>query len=357
MKKILFLISMIAPVLVNGQNSGMTWGQEREKLLELLGHMPARPELNTQYIDTVALDGGVRYKIRYLSQEADPVLGLPEDWVYAYLFGPENHTGGKFAAMIAGHQDDISFHMGKDEPAGLDGKESMYYGLHLFERGYVVLCPDRYYHAERRNFDKSPWFEFDEPDYDRDFRLFDNHVGTLMLAGSTHYSKEAYDLSRAVDLLCSLPYVDRERIGTIGHSAGGVAAVHGAFYDERIALTVSSCGVYDITRVFHYSTPVPFPALMSMPGLVKERYTTADFVRHIYPRSLIMTRGAYEWGEGDPNSEKFVSEVEGFAVGYRSGGTEGDVTVIVFDEQGGEHDFPAGVREEVYNMIDERFKK
>lgn len=353
----MLLVGISVAFAAFGQRPESSWDRERGKLLELLGHMPQRPELETRWLDTVKVEGGVRYKIKYLAEEADPVMGFPEDWVYAYLFVPDHNPGKELAAMIAVHQDDVSFHLGKDEAAGLAGKESMQYGLHLFERGYVVLCPDRYYHAERRNFDKSPWFDFHEPDYSRDNSLFDNHVGALMLKGSNHYSKEAYDLSRAVDFLHTLPFVDTERIGAIGHSAGGVAVGHGGFYDRRIALTVSSCGIYDVARVFHYSTPAPFPALMSLPGLLKEGFTTADFVRHIYPRSLIMTRGASEWGEGDPNSEKFVAEVNAFAQGYRTGGTDGDVTVIVFDEAGGEHDFPAGVRDEVYDMIDKKFQK
>ncbi len=355
-RKIITAILIILPVAVSGQDAT---GREAERatLLELLGDMPERPELKTEWLETVEIDGGVRYKIKYLSEEAEPVLGAPQDWVYAYLFVPEHRPGDKLPAMIAIHQDDVYFHLGKDEVAGLAGKESMQYGLHLFERGYVVLCPDRYYHAERRNFDKSPWFEFDEPDYSRDMALFDNHVGMMMLLGRSHYSKEAYDLSRAVDLLYTLSYVDTDRIGAIGHSAGGVAVGHGMFYDERIALAVSSCGVYDVTRVFSYSTPSPFPALMSLPGLVKEGYSTADFIKHIYPRSLIMTRGASEWGKGDENSQLFVDEVNGFAAAYNSGRNEGDVTVIVFEEEDGQHDFPPGVREEVYTLIDQRLKR
>jgi cephalosporin-C deacetylase-like acetyl esterase len=39
---------------------------------------------------------------------------------------------------------------------------------------------------------------------------------------------------RAVDVLQSLPYVDRQRIGAIGHSLGGHNTLFVAAFDERI---------------------------------------------------------------------------------------------------------------------------
>ena len=47
---------------------------------------------------------------------------------------------------------------------------------------------------------------------------------------------------RAVDLLESLPEVDPDRIGVIGHSLGGHNALFVAAFDQRIRAVVSSCG-------------------------------------------------------------------------------------------------------------------
>ena len=46
----------------------------------------------------------------------------------------------------------------------------------------------------------------------------------------------------AVDLLQSLPQVDGERIGCIGHSLGGHNAMFLGVFDERVKAVVSSCG-------------------------------------------------------------------------------------------------------------------
>ena len=325
--------------------------------MELLGSFPQKPDLRLDTLESVRLDSGWRYKLKYLAESADTTFHFPEDWVYAYLFVPDHEEGAKLPAIVAIHQDDIYYHIGKDEPAGLQGDSTMFYGLDLYNRGYVVICPDRYYHAERRMFDKIPWDDFTEPDYQRDYNLFANRVGMLMLRGMSHYAKEAYDQSIAVDVLYTMNCVNKDRIGAIGHSAGGVAMAHFMFYDTRVALGVSSCGVYNVKRVFDYETPVAFPANMSFPNLIKEGYTTNDYVRHIYPRSLLITRGMYEWGKGDEGSVAFIDEAYDFEKSYKKAGNDGDIKIVVFDENGGGHIFPKGVKKEVYQWIDERLKR
>ena len=51
------------------------------------------------------------------------------------------------------------------------------------------------------------------------------------------------DHMHGVDLLCSLPMVDPDRIGTIGHSLGGYNSFFLAGVDSRIRAVVSSCGL------------------------------------------------------------------------------------------------------------------
>lgn len=69
-------------------------------------------------------------------------------------------------AIVAIHQDDVNFHIGKSEPEGIMGDSTMYYGKELFERGYVVICPDRYYHVERRKTCQD-WGDLSQIDYER----------------------------------------------------------------------------------------------------------------------------------------------------------------------------------------------
>src|SRR5258708_6315986 len=63
-----------------------------------------------------------------------------------------------------------------------------------------------------------------------------------VLAGASLQTKYLHDLSCAVDLLTSLPSINPERLGVIGHSLGGLQALWLAWYDPRITTAVSSCG-------------------------------------------------------------------------------------------------------------------
>ena len=61
--------------------------------------------------------------------------------------------------------------------------------------------------------------------------------------------KAVYDNIRAVDLLQSLPQVDPQRIGCIGHSLGGHNTMFTAVFEPRIKVMVSNCG---FTRFHKY---------------------------------------------------------------------------------------------------------
>jgi len=314
--------------------------------------MPKKPALSIDTLDVVTLEGGIRYEIKYLAESGGGVFGVPDDWCYAHLFVPDGCEGKKLPAIVAIHQDDISYHMGKDEAAGLAAVASMHYGKELFERGYVVICPDRYYHGPRRWLDKNRKWSPGKEDYERDLAFHDNRVGLLFMEGRTHYGKEAYDMSLAMDVLHTLNFVDPERIGAIGHSGGGVAMAYFMFYDERVKAGVSSCGIYDVISIYQFSIPQPFPAYMSIPGITEAGYNTGDFIKHIAPRSLLITRGMYEWGKDDRNSDAFLREAEIFRDKYLEAGVGDDIELLFFDENGGKHDFPAGVREKAYDWLD-----
>lgn len=331
----------------------------KTKLLETLGTFPEKKALQIDTLEVTKLKNGFRYKVKYFSEDSISDLGIPQDWIYAYLFIPNdtNTVKQKKAGIVAIHQDGVNYHIGKSEPAGIEGDSTMFYGLELFNKGYVVICPDRFYHSERRLLSKvNPWYREKNINNKRDMSLFQYQAGLLFLQGKTIYSKEAFDISRAVDVLLSLDIVDENRIGIIGHSGGGNTIPYAMFYDERIKLGVSSCGVFDITRIFNMNIPQPLPAAMVIPNLVKNNLSTADYIKSIYPRSLLLTRGKNEWGEGDEGSLAMIEELQKFEKVYKSNGEKGDIKTIVFDENNGTHSFPDTVRQEVYEWIDERLK-
>lgn len=326
-------------------------------LISLLGEMPKREPLKTDTLEYTALDGGNRYKIRYFIEAGNPALDTPDDWGYAYLFVPTLTKGEKAPAVVAMHQDDIYYHIGKSEPAGLTGDSTMQYGKELFERGYIVICPDRFYHADRRKACQD-WGDISENDYERDFFTQQKRVGVLFAEGRNAWGKEAYDFSRAVDVLVSMPEVDADNIGAIGHSAGANALSYCLFYDSRVKAAVANCGTSEINSYYNYNRPGTMPSSLALPGSIKFGIDTHDYVAAIAPRALFISEGAHQWGDGqpDPSDERFAAELEIFKDNYmKNAGT--DIEVLLFEENGGRHCFPAGVKERAYLWLDKHLKK
>lgn len=330
----------------------------RKRLLELLGEFPERPPDTYETLESVELDGGVRYLIEFTSEYADGLFERPKEKMRSYLFVPNHKPGQRLPAMVAIHQDGPRTDLGKAEPAGLDGTRDQHYGLELFQRGYVVVCPDRLGHADRRAL---PGVK-SEQDEEYNAKAQSHLAGQLLLAGRTEPGKEAYDLTRATDILCSFDYVDTDRIGAIGHSAGGYALVYFMFVDNRVKIGVSSCGFFELLSFYSDSAPMKRYANSAIPGLAKVG-RSADYVAFLAPRPFLMTRGVWEWG--DQGNWKRISErqvAETTRIDrharkrYEGLGAGAKLRTIFFDEDGGNHTFPCGVREKVYEWLDSYLK-
>jgi dienelactone hydrolase len=191
------------------------WQRRRGHILAnmqlVMGPVPERWRglpLDTRVIEEVKLAKCTRKTVTF---RADP-----GDWVTAYLFIP-NDLKGKAPAMLCLHQ---TIEIGKDEPAGLGGSTDLDYALELAERGYVTLAPDYWTFGDYR-------FKKYDP-YDHGYVS-----GTM---------KGIWNHIRSVDLLQSLPEVDGDRIGCIGHSLGGHNTLWLGAFEPRIKVMVSSCG-------------------------------------------------------------------------------------------------------------------
>jgi pimeloyl-ACP methyl ester carboxylesterase len=196
------------------------WAIRRRQVMagleQVMGRLPQWP---IQPLDvtssTETRDGNVvRRKLSYMSDN---------DRVSAWLLRPANEstTKARRPAVLCLHQ---TTRRGKDEPVGLTGSPNMHYALELTRRGYVTLSPDY------PSLGESDWQLKDHPEF---------VSGTM---------KAIRDNMRAVDLLQSLPMVDPERIGVIGHSLGGHNAMFTAAFEPRLKVIVSSCGFTGFQR-------------------------------------------------------------------------------------------------------------
>ncbi|HEV8608412.1 MAG TPA: alpha/beta fold hydrolase [Tepidisphaeraceae bacterium] len=197
------------------------WLKRREHILAavqvVMGEVPAKdktPLLDMKQEEEAAVGELTRLKISYGTDEKTRVK--------AYLFIPPLKTGQKAPAILCLHQTTA---IGKMEPAGLGPKANLHYALHLAQRGYVILAPDYPSFGEYK-------YDFKDPAY---------------ASGSM---KAICDNIRAVDLLQSLPQVDGERLGCIGHSLGGHNAIFTAVFEPRLKVIVSNCGFTSFPKYY-----------------------------------------------------------------------------------------------------------
>ncbi|HUS08143.1 MAG TPA: alpha/beta hydrolase family protein [Bryobacteraceae bacterium] len=191
--------------------------------------------LDLRIVEEVRSDAYTRRRITFVSEPGDPVP--------AYLFTPHKRVG-RLPAMICLPG---SSEPGKEVPAGLAGSPNLAYAHELAERGYVTIAID-YPLLHRREYKTDPY-----------------ELGYLSAT-----MKGIVNHRRAVDLLRSLPYVDPNRIGVIGHSLGGHNALFLAVFDPRVRVIVSSCG-FNVFSKHHGGDITAWSSRYYMP-LIATRY-------------------------------------------------------------------------------------
>ena len=192
------------------------WAIRRAGILEsmqrVMGNLPEKSSapLDLQMLGEERVGRVRRQKITFVSEVS---AGVP-DRVPAYLLIPDGSGNKKTSAVLCLHQ---TTRIGKGEPAGLGGKPDLHYALELAQRGYVTFAPD---------YPNFGGYEFDP---------YAHGYASATMKGIVNHR-------RAIDLLQSLPEVDPERIGVIGHSLGGHNALFLAAFDDRVKVIITSCG-------------------------------------------------------------------------------------------------------------------
>jgi len=188
------------------------WPKRREHIIAsmqlVMGPVPdasRKVPLDVRTFEVVKLAKVTRKKITFAVEKGDRVP--------AYVLIPHG-LAGKAPAMLCLHP---TSPLGKRVVVDLGPRPDRGYALELAQRGYVALAPD---------YPNSGGYRFDPYEH--------GYASATM--------KGIWNHMRAVDLLQSLPQVDPQRIGCIGHSLGGHNTMFVAAFDPRIKAVVSSCG-------------------------------------------------------------------------------------------------------------------
>jgi len=309
------------------------WQHRRAEILRgmeaVMGRLPggdrsAPPQMKVQEEADVG-----PYVRRLISYQSDP-----DSWATAYLCIPKDVLAGdrRAPAVLCLHPTDNT--AGHKVVVDLGGRANRQYAAELTERGYVTLSPSYPHLADY-------WPNLDRLGY---------VSGTM---------KAIWDNLRGLDLLASLPYVDSTRgFGAIGHSLGGHNSIYTAVFEPRISVVVSSCG---FDSFLHYYDGAEgnwyfgkgwcqiryMPLLSNYRGRLGEiPFDFPELLGAIAPRPFFVNAPLR-----DSNFQaRSVDQCAAAAAPiYELLGGPGR---LIVQHPDCEHDFPDGMREEAYQLID-----
>jgi len=302
------------------------WPKRRAHILanlqQVMGPMPAddrKVELDVQVYDEVKQQKYLRKTISFASEAGDRVP--------AFLLIP-HEIKGKVPAMVCLHQTTA---IGKQEPVGL-GLKNLAYAAELAERGMVAIVPDY------------PGFG----DYKIDVYA-KGYVSATM--------KGIWNHRRAVDVLQSLPEVDPERIGAIGHSLGGHNSLFVAAFEPRIKAAVTSCGFNAFPKYYKgnlkgWSHKGYMPRIATEYGADPRRmpFDFTEILGAIAPRAVFINAPTKD---GNFEVTGVQDCVAAAAPVYELLGAK-DALRPVYPDAG--HDFPPEIRKQAYEFLEATFR-
>ena len=209
----------------SAQTDFQNWKKQLfSELKTLLGQLPKTVALNPEIVWEIEDDGLIKRKVLFDTEEDMSVAAL----VYIPISARKkpcpailcNHGHGKFA------KDSVMGIRSGNEPARNAEIESFNYdyGLQMAKRGYVTMAIDYRGFGERS--------DGGDPYPGRDKCNVHFIRGNLM--GYNLLTLNIWDAQRCLDYLCSLEFVNAEKIGTMGLSFGGTMTTWIAMLDERI---------------------------------------------------------------------------------------------------------------------------
>ena len=212
-------------------------------------------------------NGYVEQLVSYTGDEGD---------VSALLLVPE-HPGG--AGVVALHQHNSEWHLGKSEVAGLAGDPLQAFGPALARSGIVVLAPDAVGFEDRRH--TGPGIDEREDDGLQYF----NEMAYRLVSGRLVATTVLGDAACGVSALITDERVDSSRVGVLGHSYGGNVTIMLAALDERVSFACASGSACSYRQRMLDRTGIEYAHVV--PGIL-ELTDIGQPVELIAPRPLLL---------------------------------------------------------------------
>jgi predicted dienelactone hydrolase len=166
--------------------------------------------------------------------------------------------------------------------------------------------------------------------------------------------KAIHDNRRAVDLLESLPDVDPDRIGVIGHSLGGHSTMFTAAFEPRLKVVVSSCGFSSFHRddVPSWTGPRYMPRIASEFGNDANRlpFDFSDIIATFAPRPFLACAATRDRDFDVTGVRESIAAARPI---YTLFDRARNLQAIYPDSP---HDFPPTARKQAYEFLDRHLK-
>ncbi len=248
----------------------------------------------------------------------------PDIYATANLFVPEGNGPFPGVIVMAGHYVE-----------GRIAEEVQTLGHELALNGYVAMTID-------------PWGAGERTTTYGTFEYHGANLGaSIMNLGESLMGLQINDNMRGVDLLCSLPYVDPEKIGATGASGGGNQTMWMAAMDERVkaAVPVVSVGTFES---YVMETNCICETLIDGLTFTEE----SGILALIAPRALLISNGLKDTDPAFYPSEMLKSFNNAMPV-FQLYNAGHKFSNLIFD---GPHSYPPETREAMLDLFNQYLK-
>ena len=167
--------------------------------------------------------------------------------------------------------------------------------------------------------------------------------------------KAIWDNIRAVDLLATLPEVDADRIGVIGHSLGGHNAMFTAAFEPRLRVIVSSCGFTSLMKddVPSWTGPRYMPRIAAdfSNDVGQVPFDFSEIVASLAPRPFLAVAATRDT---DFDVTGVHDVIDSAAPVYRLHNVREQLHALYPDSP---HDFPPDARQHAYEFLDRHLRQ
>jgi dienelactone hydrolase len=257
----------------------------RARLRTFLGLQAPPPAPLVSVIERKVEEDHTRSLLRYASPDGDEIE--------AFLFLPLRDEPR--AAVLALHQHNSQWTLGKSEIAGLSGDPLQAFGPALARRGIAVLAPDAVGFESRIGLATGPGFAppLEKPHSTAEGWLqYYNQMAFRLVTGDLLMRKALADCELGVSALQTL--VGAASVGAVGHSYGGILSLFLAAVDTRVAFACSSGAACSFR--YKLARGIALDMSLIMPGFATH-FDLQDVIGCVAPRRLFLVSA-----DDDPSS-------------------------------------------------------